>query len=43
VLDEQGVLIRFASQATLGKILTTRLSDGAFTSRVEKSGFNKAK
>lgn len=36
VLDEQGSLIRSATQVTAGQAVTARLSDGSFTSRVEK-------
>jgi exodeoxyribonuclease VII large subunit len=35
VLDRQGELVRSVAKATPGEILTTRLADGAFTSRVE--------
>lgn len=35
VLDAQGSLVRSVRQVNAGNILTTRLSDGAFTSRVE--------
>lgn len=35
VLDEQGELIRSTSQVTTHQRITTRLSDGSFTSRVE--------
>lgn len=35
VLDQDGVLLRSAEQALPGLRVTTRLSDGAFTSRVE--------
>jgi len=35
VLDEQGKLIRSAKQVHAGDVLTTRVSDGAITSRVE--------
>jgi exodeoxyribonuclease VII large subunit len=46
VLDAQGVLVRSTAQLAHGDLLTTRLSDGAFTSRVEtapatKSGSNR--
>jgi exodeoxyribonuclease VII large subunit len=35
VLDEQGALIRSAQRVTAGERVLTRVSDGAFTSRVE--------
>ena len=35
VLDETGAVIRSAAQAVPGNLVTTRLSDGAFISRVE--------
>jgi exodeoxyribonuclease VII large subunit len=35
VLDEGGTVVRSAAQVSAGDRLTTRLSDGAFTSRVE--------
>jgi exodeoxyribonuclease VII large subunit len=35
VLSAEGALIRSAAQLTAGDQLTTRLSDGNFTSRVE--------
>ncbi len=41
VLDEQGVLVRSTSQAIPGKTVVTRLSDGAFTSRVENAAATK--
>ncbi len=37
VLDRQGALVRSTAQVARGDRLTTRLSDGAFTSRVEDS------
>jgi exodeoxyribonuclease VII large subunit len=37
VLTAEGGLIRSATQVTPGDKLTTRLSDGAFTSRVESA------
>ncbi|HEY2860707.1 MAG TPA: exodeoxyribonuclease VII large subunit [Terracidiphilus sp.] len=37
VLDTNGVLVRSVSQARANDTLTTRLSDGAFTSRVESA------
>jgi exodeoxyribonuclease VII large subunit len=44
VLDEHGTLVRSTSQVTAGKTVVTRLSDGAFTSRVENaSPQNKTK
>lgn len=42
VLNAQGGLVRSTLQLTLGDQVTTRLSDGAFTSRVETSTPNKA-
>lgn len=42
VLDEQGALVRSASQVVTGDRLLTRLSDGAFTSRVETASPNPA-
>jgi len=36
VLDEQGAVVRSARQVAAGESLTTRLSDGAFTSRVTR-------
>ena len=41
VLDEQGILVRSTSQAIPGKTVTTRVSDGAFTSRVERAAAKK--
>jgi exodeoxyribonuclease VII large subunit len=35
VLDKQGTLVRSTTQVTVGDCVTTRLKDGAFTSRVE--------
>jgi exodeoxyribonuclease VII large subunit len=40
VLDAEGGLVRTASQVTPGDSLTTRLSDGAFISRVESTSTN---
>ena len=37
VLDESGALIRSARRVTPGERVSTRMSDGAFTSRVEES------
>jgi exodeoxyribonuclease VII large subunit len=37
VLSEEGALIRSTTQLTAGDRLTTRLADGAFTSRVEST------
>jgi exodeoxyribonuclease VII large subunit len=41
VLDAQGGLVRSAAQLGPGDLLTTRLADGAFTSRVEAANPNK--
>jgi exodeoxyribonuclease VII large subunit len=41
VLDEKGALVRSANQVNAGDVLTTRLSDGAFNSRVESAAPNK--
>jgi exodeoxyribonuclease VII large subunit len=41
VLDAQGGLVRSAAQLAQGDLLTTRLADGAFTSRVEAANPNK--
>lgn len=41
VLDEGGALIRTAKKVKPGDLLTTRLSDGAFTSRVETRAAEK--
>src|SRR5271165_2694507 len=37
VLDEKGELIRSVKRVTAGELVTTRLSDGAFASRVESA------
>ena len=42
VLSSEGALIRSTNQLTAGDQLTTRLSDGAFTSRVESTSPRKA-
>jgi exodeoxyribonuclease VII large subunit len=41
VLDAQGGLVRSAAQLGPGDLLTTRLADGGFTSRVEAATANK--
>jgi exodeoxyribonuclease VII large subunit len=41
VLDTQGGLVRSTTQISSGDQVTTRLSDGAFTSRVEATAPNK--
>jgi len=41
VLDEHGALIRSAKKVKSGDSITTRLSDGAFTSRVENAAPEK--
>jgi len=43
VLSADGALIRSTAQLTSGDQLTTRLADGAFSSRVESTTLNKAK
>jgi exodeoxyribonuclease VII large subunit len=40
VLNGEGSLIRSTAQLTRGDQLTTRLADGAFTSRVETTALN---
>ena len=42
VLDAQGGMVRSTTQISPGDQLTTRLSDGAFTSRVEAAAPNKS-
>ncbi|MDR3726259.1 MAG: exodeoxyribonuclease VII large subunit [Terracidiphilus sp.] len=42
VLNTEGGLVRSTLQLTQGDLVTTRLSDGAFTSRVETSTRNKS-
>jgi exodeoxyribonuclease VII large subunit len=42
VLDEQGALVRSANQVSAGERITTRLHDGAFTSRVEGAAKKRA-
>jgi exodeoxyribonuclease VII large subunit len=42
VLNEQGVLVRSAEQLAAGERVTTRLAEGAFTSRVEETVRRKA-
>jgi len=37
VVDAQGGLIRSSAQVAAGKLVTTRLADGAFISRVEST------
>jgi exodeoxyribonuclease VII large subunit len=41
VLDANGSLIRSTAQLAVGDPLTTRLADGAFTSRVESTAPNQ--
>ncbi len=41
VLNAQGKLVRSATQVTPGEIISTRLGDGAFTSRVETASPQK--
>jgi exodeoxyribonuclease VII large subunit len=41
VLDAQGTLIRSAKQVNTGELVTTRVADGAFTSRVESTAAKK--
>lgn len=43
VFDSSGVLVRSIAQVSPGDSLTTRLSDGAFTSRVESKTANTGK
>ncbi len=43
VLDAQGGLVRSTAQLASGDKITTRLSDGTFTSRVEAAAQNKSK
>jgi len=43
VLDNAGGLVRSAAQVAVGDTLTTRLADGAFTSRVEVAAPKKPK
>jgi exodeoxyribonuclease VII large subunit len=42
VLDAQGALVRSTSQVARGDKVTTRISDGAFISRVESAASNKS-
>ncbi|HWG21687.1 MAG TPA: exodeoxyribonuclease VII large subunit [Terracidiphilus sp.] len=42
VLDANGGLIRSATQANVGELVTTRLADGTLTSRVESAAPHKA-
>jgi exodeoxyribonuclease VII large subunit len=42
VLDAEGGLVRSTAQVAAGNLVTTRLSDGAFTSRVETTAPNQA-
>jgi exodeoxyribonuclease VII large subunit len=41
VLDAEGGLVRSTAQVAAGNLVTTRLSDGAFTSRVEATAPNQ--
>ena len=41
VLDANGALVRSTSQVARGDTVTTRISDGAFISRVESAAYNK--
>jgi exonuclease VII large subunit len=41
VLDAQGGLVRSTNQIAPGDKVTTRLSDGAFISRVESAAHNR--
>jgi exodeoxyribonuclease VII large subunit len=41
VLNADGGVVRTASQVSPGDSLTTRLSDGAFTSRVESTSMTR--
>ena len=38
VLNEQGSVVRSATQVSRGELVVTRLADGLFTSRVENAG-----
>jgi exodeoxyribonuclease VII large subunit len=42
VLNAEGGLVRSTAQVTQGNLVTTRLSDGAFTSRVETTAPNES-
>jgi exodeoxyribonuclease VII large subunit len=41
VQNSEGALVRSVNQVSGGALLTTRVSDGAFTSRVESAGAKK--